>query len=600
MIRRIVFRGTKRTESGPAERFDFEWNVASSGLWVLASEDNLVGKSSILQIALWALRGKPKHLTGTVRDWVEEVEVSFDADGTQVEVAFRVEGQEPVGSVRLTTGSASTEQAFNSTEQFKRTMQDIMLESLALEPIAASRAGPDGLVATHEDGWLAYTGAFLSDTYSDAIIGETIGTDLTQRLLQVYLGLPWATTLFQARSRARQLAAEAEHRRRRMSALGGRSVDELEAELADVQTQISNEGARNQSAKELVEAQREFDRLAELVRRAKRNADDAASDLEDAKVNEIRAGRTLIALRDDRAASLFLHRLAPVCCPRCDRPIGDQRRQMEALERRCSVCTEELPAGDAREMEAYIAEAEARSSEARRFTTDVEGAASDLAHDYTRLRGDLVRAGERVQSAATAGTAADVQVLGRRAARLEGILEVARELTRADKTDENELSILKAAEAEAGDRVSAEAEVVLNSVSSEICRIVTRLGMRDVSQVVLKRNAHVEVHQAARKRKWSDLAPGEQLRLRLATVIALVRSARGRGFGRHPGLLMIDSPGAEEMNAARVGDVLEELNGLVRETEGLQVFVAMQGIEKAAGTVDPTRLRTSGPGELMW
>lgn len=600
MVHRIAFRGAKRQQDGD-EPFEFDWDVSDAGLWAIASEDNLVGKSTVLQVALWALRGKPKRITGTVRSWIREVEVSFTADHRRVDVAFQWDGEKPVGRVRQTIGTNTAEQDFVSSEQFQRVMQDVMLEALALEPIPSSRAGADGRVSTHEDGWLAYTGAFLSDSSSDAILGENVpNTDLTQRLLQVYLGLPWAMTLFQARSRARQLGAEAEQRRRRITALGNRSIEDLERDLADVQRQIADEGLRNAAAKELTEAQTQFDSLAEQVRSARREADAAASDVEDAKAAEIRAERTLNTLREDRAASLFLRRLAPVCCPRCDRPIGEQRRQMETSDRRCSVCTEELPQGEETTLEAEISEADERLVASRRLRADTMRAAADLAQEFLDLRGALMRAGERLQSASTAGTAADVQVLTRRAARLEGVLEVARSLARTDSVDATEISILQAAETEASARVSAAAESVLRSVSDEMKRIVMRLGMRGISRIELKRNAHVEVHQSGGVRKWGELATGEQLRLRLAAVVALVRSAREAGFGRHPGLLMIDSPGSEEMNAARVADVLDEVAELVRETEGLQVFVAMQGIEKASRAVPSRKLLTVGSGEFVW
>ena len=86
--------------------------------------------------------------------------------------------------------------------------------------------------------------------------------------------------------------------------------------------------------------------------------------------------------------------------------------------------------------------------------------------------------------------------------------------------------------------------------------------------------------------------------MRLATVVALVKTARAEGFGRHPGFLIIDSPGSEEMNSERVGDFLAELASLAEETEGVQVIVAMQGPEKVMDVVSATRVRGCGAGEF--
>src|SRR6266436_1328660 len=69
------------------------------------------------------------------------------------------------------------------------------------------------------------------------------------------------------------------------------------------------------------------------------------------------------------------------------------------------------------------------------------------------------------------------------------------------------------------------------------------------------------------------LSAGEQLRLRIANVIAHVRIARDHGVGRHPGLLLIDSPGNEEVAQENLVDSLDELKNVTTETGGLQMFV---------------------------
>ena len=146
-----------------------------------------------------------------------------------MDVAFAIEDGEPIGAVRLTSGALSSEQAFSGADQFKRTMQDLMLEALDLEPISGSR-DDTGRSRRAPGGRLASPTPVrsLRTRTATPLWGRTPGTDLQQRLLQVYLGLPWATTLFQARSRMRQVQAEAEMRRRRLPSFGNRSLDDLD------------------------------------------------------------------------------------------------------------------------------------------------------------------------------------------------------------------------------------------------------------------------------------------------------------------------------------------------------------------------------------
>ncbi len=308
----------------------------------------------------------------------------------------------------------------------------------------------------------------------------------------------------------------------------------------------------------------------------------------------------LLALRENQAASVLFRRLSPVCCPRCDRAIDDERHKLERESRKCSVCTGDLlPAGEA-DLQAEQGAAEDRSREAKRYRENATRAVARRQETYERLRSQLFAAGEALGAAATNGNAADAQVLARKVARLEGILEVANSIVRTDAASEVDLAVLRSAVEEATDRVAEASDHVMSIASAEVTRIVKLLGMREVNRVVLKRNAHVDVYQAAGARGWGELAAGEQLRLRLATVIALVHTSHTQGFGRHPGLLLIDSPGTEEMNADRLGDYLNELSKLATTTEGLQVFVALQGPERLKGVIPRERTKTAGSGEYLW
>ena len=190
----ISFHGIKRLE-GRDVPFEFVWEGLGDGLWVIANADNLVGKSSVIQIVVWALRGTPKSWVPVVRKWLSRVEVGFIIDGRAVDVAFEVRDGVASGEVRIAGETAA--QTFAGEESFKRVMQDFVMRPLGLEPIASSqaRAGTDEVIR-YDDGWLAFTGAFLSDTRSDAIIGENLGVNVTQKLLQVFLGLPWARLSF--------------------------------------------------------------------------------------------------------------------------------------------------------------------------------------------------------------------------------------------------------------------------------------------------------------------------------------------------------------------------------------------------------------------
>ncbi|MCW2255689.1 hypothetical protein M2263_001780 [Providencia alcalifaciens] len=68
-IRKLEFSGVKdsTSHSGP---FKFCWNNLENGLWAILSEKNFRGKSTIIEVVRWMLRGKPSDtLQEDVRRW---------------------------------------------------------------------------------------------------------------------------------------------------------------------------------------------------------------------------------------------------------------------------------------------------------------------------------------------------------------------------------------------------------------------------------------------------------------------------------------------------------------------------------------------------
>ena len=60
----------------------------------------------------------------------------------------------------------------------------------------------------------------------------------------------------------------------------------------------------------------------------------------------------------------------------------------------------------------------------------------------------------------------------------------------------------------------------------------------------LKGNTHLDLVKGGVTVPFGEQTAGEKARLKIATTLALIKIAEQRGIGRHPGLLLIDSPGA--------------------------------------------------------
>ena len=130
------------------------------------------------------------------------------------------------------------------------------------------------------------------------------------------------------------------------------------------------------------------------------------------------------------------------------------------------------------------------------------------------------------------------------------------------------------------DRVEADEGVgpddqgpLLESVSESIASLARRFGSTNITAVSLKGNGNMDVHKGGAKTGYSGLTNGEKLRIKLAAVIALIQIGHSDGVGRHPGLLFVDSPAAEEIPEADLRTMLEAMAAVAEETD-LQIVVA--------------------------
>jgi hypothetical protein len=264
------------------------------------------------------------------------------------------------------------------------------------------------------------------------------------------------------------------------------------------------------------------------------------------------------------------------------------------------VCTTVVEPPTPEEEAAEKAEAERAVRLAKQRQTSAQEAVTDAQRRLEEIMLERTVIAKRVAELGRLGTVADVQLLQRRADRVEGMLDIARAVTGTAEEEDDALKIVSAALAEADRRVSDAASDVLVRVSEEIARLASAFGIRSLESVAIGRNANVTLRAGGVPTPFSQLATGEQLRLRIATVIALVKIAKEHGAGRHPGLLFIDSPRTDEMTDENFGELMSELSRAVDEIEDIQFFVTATGIDAAKVSISPEKLRIVPAGTLLW
>lgn len=621
---------------------------------------NLAGKSTVLDVILWAVRGMT-GMADDVRDWMRQAVVEMSIDDVRFVVAWTITGSMPAGRITQIQGAvnidwgivdidalghmqaqfgqrsgpdptmspaitAILEQglpvgSFVGDEEFKVAIAELVGSRLGFETAEVFRKNPrasddlDGKVITH--GWSNWSqGLFISNNKIRATIGEEPVT--SGLLLQMYLGTAWGPAATAAK--ARQSAREAEIatlRRRQAAEDDERSeiLTDLYAERDELSAQLKKVGKEDDYARyeravadvqstSAVVVQRECD-LAEITSARL----GLRQQLDDARSDETAAHEAAITKR-------FWHSLKPSCCPRCDAVVDESRWAREQVGQ-CSLCDSDLgptetpttvvieatppdEASDDDHDDLQLARERVIALEAELELADREMALS------SQRRNDAVLA---QQTAVETARVIPVDLGGRRSleqriAVLNGRIQERKQIAvpaAALDRQQRIITVLKAAASEAKDRSDTERTSLLERVSADITDLGQRLGFVELDRADFQGNTHLPVTRGGKPNvAFGKLTEGEKLRLKIAVIIALLRAGHEAGIGRHPGLLLIDSIGREEMNVTDVRQLLEELVQVATET-GLQVITTSAQGDSLAAALPAGAVRMSREDDdYMW
>lgn len=646
----VSFSGTKRlrrsvdddrddNSSGRSEvvlePFAFTWTLGP-GLYVVGSRENLRGKSTVLEVIRWALRGRSR-LQDDVRSWLEHVRVVFLVGEERLIADFAVRDGEPVGAVHRegADGVGRVELARFATEDaFEQVMDSVMMTRLHLQRIAAWQE--DQAV---EHAWVAYASALsISSNGLGTLLGDVAFSGMASRLLQMFLGAAWAasraqaTTAFKATEAA--LARLDQQAKRQEEASTGKWEEAAERVMAAhaALDALPDGGGRLEAIEAAVNRvgqlgarisglRVQLDGLREVGRGARREL------LEE----QARAHAQL----EDALGRRFFNALRPTACPRCAAPVTETRRAEEAQGHECSVCTTEL------DLEAFAQEvlvaASAPAPERQAALRSVELAdradsAADSGEDAPaegeaalrqalkeaaaaaeRIEGQLrALEQERDEAAALARTGGELADLARR--RRDAELELARaegarvalepRPTAGGSSEREDLerrrTVLRAADQVTTVWVQDAQRDVLADLSREIAGLARDFRIPQLTAVELGGGATMKVHKGGIITPYSKCTPGEQLRLKVATAVALLRAGFATRIGRHPGLLTVDSPGSEEATTDSLDTMLHALEAAAAASPDMQIIVATTRTELLEELIPQDRRRVAPPGGYLW
>ncbi|SCF19238.1 ATP-binding protein [Micromonospora saelicesensis] len=579
--------------------FSFQWRP-QTGVNGIGSGRNLRGKSTILNVLMWSLTGRCARFQDDIKQWIQHVEVDWTVGPERLQVTFDSRDGHAAGQVVKLGDVGGPDRPhvlgeFDG-EDFGAVMGSLMMPRLHLEHIPVWT-----YTQTRVHAWPAYSSAFVVRANQlDPIVGneQTLGI----RMMQMFVGTQWAPAQAAATTARRGMEAEQSSAAAKAIAAGDavrqnrvnaqqavdavkEKVAALPAEDSDLKTVLNLSTRASELARQVHLLEGKLIAQAEL-------ADTARQQLRAAKARRHTKHETALATR-------FFHRMRPSVCPRCTAEVTAERQAAEPTKHECSVCTSSLNL-EALESDVIVAAsvpAAVTSALMTRATTsdtvddgpvdEIEAATAALsaAEQRTTILQQQIRelASQRDIAAAEAEASRGLlraaesrRTLEIELARAEGALDAltqSSDPTVIDPVDPVRAAVAGAAEQVLQRWVKDEQDPLLKLISTDVERLADSFGANNLSRIRLNGAASMSMLKGARSVTYTDLTEGEKLRVKIATAIALVKHGYANNIGRHPGLLVLDSPAAEEMPEADLATMVEALQEVAQEAE-MQIFVA--------------------------
>ncbi|WP_030489549.1 ATP-binding protein [Micromonospora chokoriensis] len=579
--------------------FSFQWRP-QAGVNGIGSGRNLRGKSTILNVLMWSLTGRCARFQDDIKQWIQHVEVDWTVGPERLQVTFDSRDGHATGQV-VKLGDVGVPDRPHvlgefDGDDFGTVMGSLMMPRLHLEHIPVWTNTQKRMHA-----WPAYSSAFVVRANQlDPIVGneQTLGI----RMMQMFVGTEWAPAQAAATTARRGMEAEQSSAAAKAIAAGDavrqnrlnaqqtvdavkEKVAALPAEDSDLKTVLNLSTRASELARQVHLLEGKLIAQAEL-------ADTARQQLRAAKARRHTKHETALATR-------FFHRMRPSVCPRCAAEVTAERQAAEPTKHECSVCTSSLNL-EALESDVIVAAsvptavtsalmtgaitadtgddgpideieaATAALSAAEQRTTILQQQIRDLATQRDTAAAEAEASRGRLRAAESRRTL-EIEL-----ARAEGALDAltqSSDPTLIDPVDPVRAAVAGAAEQILQKWVKDEQDPLLKLISTDVERLADSFGASNLSRVRLNGAASMSMLKGARTVTYTDLTEGEKLRVKIATAIALVKHGYANNIGRHPGLLVLDSPAAEEMPEADLATMVEALQAVAQEAE-MQIFVA--------------------------
>lgn len=582
-LRRLCFQGEKSGDF----RFFPGVNVLRAG--------NDKGKSSILKLVHFCLTGR-SELKKDVDSWIDEVQLYFELEGRPHAVEVHKRGRVRGRLLRLRPDLPEEPQMgeilleWSSQKAMQSQLETFMNQAFGLRPLMGtqkdSRKGSDALLDAPTSYRAYVRGLYINQDmgYTDLITDGIPYGNLFYKIVGMLLGMRGIDAFFAVEARLAHienlLGKEERYHRRVEESLGLRDLATLDEEIGKLERYI-DELKVERTALFVRATSSDLDhRLTELTDRlvllesarqqTHRSQKEAEADLlaSEREIGELEAA---IASRE------ILGPILPELWPFFEIELTpEQRRAAEAqLKQRgddfLAVAQERL-AQAKRTLVTQRRTVERRRAELQELEFRTDQAAQQKRHLQAQLK------------SAHQGTAEldrEIELETRYLGRLEAERESAARMVSQDGAGSSIKKLLKTKflldtvlrhlrieDSHTNERIKQE-------FARRVLDYCVTIGFPGLEDITFDPQLKPRISQNGKVYNFDELSPGEKVRFVLAFYLALALFTAEEKTGAHPGLLLIDSPGKEEMVAGDFEAVVNLLSQVeIHHAAKIQVVVA--------------------------
>jgi tetratricopeptide (TPR) repeat protein len=489
-------------------------------------------------------------------------------------------------------------------------MSEFMIRQFSLDKVSAFHnaklAEEVGKKVNHN--WSALSSTLFITTNYGSLFGDVAVDGLSNRLMNMYLGLPWISTYTALKTVQSQIKSENKvdeiHSNKEIERKKNR-YQEVTLELNEKEELIKSLPSDKSTREKLFTTRVNYGQisreLTSLDKALRKLSEELELIKETWKSDRIRVNN----FKEDKAANVVFKRLNPTCCPHCEREIDKSKIEKEKTSHQCAICDSALL--ESEDSEVLLKELVINMKASEKAYKEIQQVYNKKYKSHSILSASLLESQKQIDQYES-----ELQTFSER---IKVEKEITRLLvlkeeysTREEKTLESAIKnkaidekkiIAKAIEITKGRFEELQKELLIE-VSEEILRISKLVGLNNIEKVNLTSVPHLKLEKDGSTTSYSKVSEGEKLRLKVITTIALLSVAEKRKVGRHPGLLLIDSPGAQEVSDNDVNSLIEGLKELTTELPFLQIIIASRATDVILNQIDIDHRKHAKGNDYLW